>query len=302
MASSISIHRLTTIDECHAAEALQRRVWGLDEVEVTPAHMLLTIAKNGGVALGAYAALDGQEQMIGFVFGFLGTREGHFGPEAPAQVKLKHCSHQLGVAPEWQGRGVGYALKLAQREAARAQALRLITWTYDPLEGRNANLNIAKLGAVCNTYLVNLYGELRDDLNRGLPTDRFQVDWWIASRRVETRLKRARPPLTRELYQKAGTPLANESTFDARGLPAPPDAVRPFDADRALIEFPALFQDVKRLDVGLARAWREHTRAIFGQLFASGFTVTDILYERSAAPRAYYVMTRTESSESSLTD
>jgi len=299
MTDSFSIRPLRTIDECQEAEALQRRAWGVEEVDVTPSHVLLTVGKNGGVVLGAYATLDGHELLIGFVFGFLGTREGHYGPEAPAQVKLKHCSHQLGVAPEWQGHGVGYALKLAQREAVRAQALRLITWTYDPLESRNANLNIAKLGAVCNTYVVNLYGELRDDLNRGLPTDRFQADWWIASKRVETRLRRARPPLTRDLYQTAGTILMNEAAFSARGLPMPPDSIQSLDADRGLIEFPALFQDVKRLDPGLARAWREQTRAIFQTAFTSGFTVTDMLYERGTAPRAFYVITRTESSESS---
>jgi predicted GNAT superfamily acetyltransferase len=240
--------------------------------------------------------------MIGCVFGFIGTREGQYGPEAPAQVRLKHCSHQLGVLPEWQNRGIGYALKLAQREAVRAQALRLITWTFDPLESRNATLNVTKLGAVCNTYFVNLYGDLRDDLNRGLPTDRFQVDWWIASKRVETRLTSGRPPLTRDLYQQVDTPLMNAATFDTRGLPRPAESVRAIGGDRALVEIPALFQDVKRLDPGLALAWRIHTRDIFQAAFASGYTVTDMLYERDAAPRAFYVVTRTESSEASAPD
>ena len=300
MTDSFSIRRLTTIDECRQVEELQREVWRLDDVDVTPAHLLVTFAKNGGVVLGAYAMVDGREQMIGCVLGFLGTREGHYGPEAPAQVKLKHCSHQLGVLPEWQSRGVGYALKLAQREAVRAQALRLITWTFDPLESRNAHLNIAKLGAVCNTYLANLYGELRDELNRGLPTDRFQVDWWIASKRVEMRLSRRRPPLTRDLYRQAGTPLLNEAGFDPRGLPTPTDSVRRLEDDHALVEFPALFQDVKRLDPALARAWRTQTRAIFVNAFVSGYTVIDMLYERGAAARAFYVLTRTESTETDV--
>jgi predicted GNAT superfamily acetyltransferase len=298
MTGSLSIRPLKTPDECHQAEELQRHAWQLDDVDVTPAHMLLTFAKNGGIVLGAFAEIDGREQMVGCAFGFLGTREGHYGPEAPAAVKLKHCSHQLGVLPEWQSRGVGYALKLAQREAARSQALRLITWTYDPLESRNANLNISKLGAVCNTYLRDLYGELRDNLNQGLPTDRFQVDWWIASKRVETRLSRRRPPLTRDLYQQAGTRLMNEAHFNSGGLPVPPDTVRPLDADRALVEFPTLFQDVKRIDPMLALAWREQTRAIFEQGFAAGFTVTDMLYDRGPTPRSFYVLTRTESGES----
>ncbi len=142
------------------------------------------------------------------MFGFLGTSN-RYGAEAPATVKLKHCSHQLGVLPEWQSRGVGYALKVAQREAVLNQGVRLITWTYDPLESKNARLNIAKLGAVCNTYIRDYYGELRDDLNRGLATDRFQVDWWIASRRIETRLTRNRPPLQLRHYLDVGAPIIN---------------------------------------------------------------------------------------------
>lgn len=294
---TVSIRPLKTIDECWQVEQVQRQAWDLDDADVVPAHMLLTVSKNGGVLLGAYAPHADGEQMVGFVFGFLGTREGHYGPEAPAAVKLKHCSHMMGVLPEWQSRGVGYGLKLAQREAVRSQALRLMTWTYDPLESRNANLNISKLGAVCSTYLVNLYGELRDSLNRGLPTDRFQVDWYIASTRVETRLSRQRPPLTRDLYQQAGTPLLNEASFNAQGLPVPPDSVRPPDHDRALVEFPALFQDVKRGDPALAFAWRSQTRTIFQAAFATGFTVTDMVYDRGPTPRAFYVLTRTEANE-----
>lgn len=294
------IRPLKTIEDCQATEDLQRRAWGVDDVDIAPAHLLLTVGKNGGVVLGAYTAAEGGEQLIGFVFGFLGTREGRYSPEAPAQVRLKHCSHMMGVDPEWQSQGVGYALKLAQREAARAQALHLITWTYDPLESRNAHLNISKLGAVCNTYFVNVYGNLRDDLNRGLSSDRFQVDWWIASKRVETRLTSNRPGLTRDLYEKAGTPLINPAGVDARGLPLPAETVQPMTATRALIEFPAVFQDVKRLDSGLAHAWRAHTREIFQAAFAAGFSVTDMLYERGVSPRAFYVVTYTGPDESVL--
>ena len=211
--ADFSIRSLKTIDEFHAAEDLQRVAWGSDELDIVPLHLLLTAAKNGGVVLGAFA----QDQLVGFVFGFLGTSD-RYGPEAPAAVKLKHCSHQLGVLPEWQSRGVGYALKVAQREAVRAQNLRLITWTFDPLESKNAHLNITKLGAVCNTYLRDYYGELHDDLNRGLATDRFQVDWWIAARRTEVRLSRKRPPLQLQHYLDVGALILNPVRWDERGF------------------------------------------------------------------------------------
>lgn len=294
------IRALKTIEEFQQIMEIQRVSWQMEDIEITPLHLILTVAKNGGVVLGAFDEVDGHEKMIGFVFGFLGTREGHHAPEAPAAVKLKHASHQMGVLPQWRDQSIGYALKVAQREAVRGQGLRLITWTYDPLESRNGNLNIIKLGAVCNTYLENVYGEIQDGLNRGLPTDRFQVDWWIASKRVETRLSRNRPPLTRELYEQAGTKVLNKATFNTSSLPVPPDSSLVLNDLRGLVEFPALFQDVKRIDAELAMAWRTHTREILSNAFAAGYTVTDMLYERGAAPRTYYVLTQTESSESSI--
>ncbi|HSN73476.1 MAG TPA: GNAT family N-acetyltransferase, partial [Anaerolineae bacterium] len=172
----ITIHPLTTHDEIHAVEQLQRDAWGVPDLEIVPLHMLITPPRNGGLLLGAY---DG-ERLVGFVFGFLGLT---------ADGRLKHCSHMAGVHPDYRDQGVGYQLKLAQRGHVLAQGIDLITWTFDPLETRNAGLNFHKLGAVCNTYLRNLYGEMHDVLNAGLPSDRFQVDWWVGSQRVAERLR-----------------------------------------------------------------------------------------------------------------
>ena len=171
----LPIRPLSTHGEIRAVEQLQREVWDLPDVEVVPLHVLITAAKNGGLLLGAFD----DERLVGFVFGF---------PGLTSDGKLKHCSHMAGVHPAYRDRGLGYSLKLAQRDHVLAQGIDLITWTFDPLETRNATLNFHKLGAVCNTYIPNLYGEMRDGLNAGLPSDRFQVDWWIASERVAQRL------------------------------------------------------------------------------------------------------------------
>ncbi|MER3467266.1 MAG: hypothetical protein C4312_01280, partial [Thermoflexus sp.] len=196
--------------------------------------------------------------------------------------------------PEWQDKGIGYRLKRAQREAVRNQGLRLITWTYDPLESRNAYFNIAKLGAVCNTYLRNAYGELHDALNRGLPTDRFQVDWYIASRRVATRLSQGHYALSRALFEQAGAVLVNPCRFDERGLPIPPEAFATPDVAFWLVEIPHRFQEVKRQDPGLARAWRFHTRELFETAFALGYLVVDFLRDQEAGspPRSFYALVR----------
>jgi predicted GNAT superfamily acetyltransferase len=294
--ADFAIHPLHTLDEFRAAEELQRVAWGSSDLDITPMHMLITIAKNGGVVLGAFSGAE----LIGVVFGFIGTGEHRFGPEAPAAVKLKHCSHQMGVRPEWQSKGVGYALKLAQREAVLNQGLRLITWTYDPLESRNARLNLSKLGAVCTTYLRDVYGELRDELNQGLASDRFQVDWWIASRRVETRLTRKRPPLQLRHYLDAGTVVLNPAKWDENGLPVCADAIGPLAADHAIVEFPADFQSIKRIDHGLARAWRMQLRSICEDAFARGYGVVDCLCEPGPPTRSFYVLLRIESNESTL--
>ena len=289
------IRPLKTLADFHAAENVQRAAWDSADIDIAPLHIMLTIARNGGVVLGAFA----QDQLVGFVLGFLGTSN-RYGAEAPATVKLKHCSHQMGVLPEWQSHGVGYALKVAQREAVLNQGVRLITWTYDPLESKNARLNIAKLGAVCNTYIRDYYGELRDDLNRGLATDRFQVDWWIASRRIETRLTRNRPPLQLRHYLDVGTPIINAVRRKDRDLPVCQDPVGPPSSDRYLVEFPADFQVIRRADNALAVAWRLHLRSICEAAFASGYTVIDFVHEPGPHARSFYVMQRIESSESSL--
>ncbi len=289
------IRPLKSLDDFHAAEEVQRTAWNSADIDIVPLHIMLTIAKNGGVALGAFA----QDRLVGFVLGFLGTSQ-RYGAEAPAAVKLKHCSHQLGVLPQWQSRGVGYALKVAQREAVLNQGVRLITWTYDPLESKNARLNITKLGAVCNTYIRDYYGELHDDLNRGLATDRFQVDWWIASRRIETRLSRNRPPLQLRHYLDVGAPIINTAVWNDRDLPVCQDPIEQAQPDRFLMEFPADFQTVRRADNVLAAAWRLHLRSICEAAFAAGYTVIDCLHEPGQHARSFYVMQRIESSERGL--
>jgi predicted GNAT superfamily acetyltransferase len=299
--SEFEIRPLRTLDEFRAAEDVQRATWQSDDLDIVPLHLLLTAAKNGGVVLGAFARSGGTvEQLIGFVFGFIGTSDHRFGREAPAAVKLKHCSHQLGVRPEWQSRGVGYALKVAQREAVLSQGLRHITWTYDPLESRNAHLNITRLGAVCNTYLRNLYGELRDDLNRNLASDRFQVDWWIDSRRVEVRLSRQRPPLQLRHYLDAGAAIVNPAIHDQAGGPWCADSIVTLDDDRFLVEFPSNIQTIKQLNAELAYCWRLQVRSICEEGFARGYSVIDCLYEPGPPARSFYVLQRLEPGESTL--
>jgi predicted GNAT superfamily acetyltransferase len=266
----MEIRPVRTHDEYRAVERLQREVWGLEEVEVVPDHLLLTAQKNGGLVLGAFEALpeEGRERLIGFVFGFVGLSP---------NGRVKHCSHMAGVAPAYQNRNVGYRLKLGQRQHVLAQGMDLITWTFDPLESRNAYLNFHKLGATCNTYVRDLYGNMRDELNVGLSSDRFQVDWHIASVHVADRLRDDWVGPSLSALQAEGVPVLNRPL--PGDLPRPPQTVLPIEGDLLLVQIPAHFQTVKSADWGQARAWREHTRALFEAAFAAGYTVVDLLFE-----------------------
>ncbi|MGE5072343.1 MAG: hypothetical protein ACM3MF_02865 [Anaerolineae bacterium] len=282
-----NIHVLETADEMSAVEDLQRQVWPGSETDVVPAHLLITAVHNGGLVLGAFA----EERLIGFVFGFPGLEFTGDGP------RPKHCSHMAGVHPEFRDKGVGFALKRAQWQMVRHQELDHITWTYDPLLSRNAFLNIARLGAVCSTYRRSEYGEMRDGLNAGLPSDRFQVDWWLNTHRVERRLgKRPRPTLKMSHLTRVGVHPLYSLTTGNDGLPRPPEHVPAFDAQLIAGEIPADFMALKAADFALARDWRFFTREFFETAFTRGYIVTDFVFDAGHGhTRSLYVLTDGES-------
>jgi predicted GNAT superfamily acetyltransferase len=285
MSGPLTIRKLETIREMEQAENLQRLVWPGSETDVVPAHLLITLAHNGGVVLGAF---DG-EQMVGLLVGFLGTDSGS--PDRVAMARLKHCSHILGVLPGFASRGVGYRLKAAQLEEVVEQGVRLITWTYDPLLSRNAHLNIRRLGAVCQVYLHEAYGAMRDALNAGDASDRFQVDWWVTSPRVTSRMKGTRPPLDLAHFLAAGAQKINPATLGKDDLPRPAVSPSRPQGTLALVEIPPDYLRLRTLNPGLARAWREQTRAIFTEAFAAGYMVTDFVHLKGERhPRSYYAL------------
>ena len=280
MTEDISIRALKEAAEFQQCEELQRRVWGMEDISVVPVHLLLTAQKNGGLVLGAF---DEQETMVGFVFGFLGMTD---------QGQVKHCSHMAGVLPQYQGQQIGYLLKLAQRQHVLAQSLDLATWTYDPLEGSNASLNIGKLGVICRTYLRDVYGDTGIQLHLGLPTDRFEVEWWVRSRRVEERLESRHDKLTLAKALDMGAEEANRTGFDGRGLLRSERNDRAVGAEAVLIEISADFQAIKSADIGLAREWRTQTREIFEDCFSAGYVATEFISEAQEGRRRNFYLLR----------
>lgn len=150
--------------DLRALEQLQQRVWGSSALEVVPSDLLQAHLHHGGCVLEARLG----RELVGMVYAF---------PGPPGSDYL--YSHLAAVDPQLQGRGYGKQLKLAQAGWARERGYRRILWTFDPLQAVNARLNVGSLSATCRRYLVDYYGELNDELNRGVATDRLEVDWWL---------------------------------------------------------------------------------------------------------------------------
>ena len=291
--SEIEIRAVQGWDELWHIEELQRIIWTRDEREVIPAHVFHAMQYNGAALHGAYDGAD----MIGFTLAVLATVEGlDHRIDQVAAARLKMYSMIAGVLPGYRDDDVGYRLKLAQREFAMRIGVRLVTWTYDPLESRNGRFNIGKLGAVCHTYARNFHGEMTG-INAGLESDRFDVEWWVTSNRVKGRAKKERRPLSLESLISGGALLTNESTFNKDGFLVPPPNYVSRPSNLILVEIPADFQEIKRKDMALAIRWRDHTRTLFEGLFDSGFIVTDFVrqLDNKEQQRSYYLLTYQDS-------
>jgi len=172
---AIMIALVHELDEMREAVALQKEVWNFTDLELVPLRLFVVAEKVGGQVIGAF---DGK-RMVGFALSVPGVRAGH---------PYLH-SHMLGVHADYRNGGLGRRIKLFQREDGLARGFELIEWTFDPLEIKNAWLNIEKLGAIARRYTINQYGITSSPLQGGLPTDRLIAEWWLKSRRVEGLLK-----------------------------------------------------------------------------------------------------------------
>lgn len=170
MSRDIQVRKCETLEEFHGCVELQRQIWGEADLEVEPVTMFVVAAHTGGQVLGAFE----NGRMIGYTLAMVGLRDG---------VAYLH-SHMTGVLRDYRDRGVGRMLKLFQREEALSRGIRLIQWTFDPLELRNAHFNLNRLGAISRQYLANLYGTTTSPLHRGLATDRLLVEWRLDSARA----------------------------------------------------------------------------------------------------------------------
>lgn len=170
MTADIVVRPLHTLDEFRRCVQIAREVWGDSDLDTEPYVTLAIADHTGGQVLGAF---DG-DLMVGFTKAYVGLH---------GQKPYLH-SHMTGVLPSHRDRRVGRYLKLFQREDALRRGIRLVEWTFDPLETKNAHFNINRLGAICRRYIPNFYGITTSPLHRGLPTDRLLVEWHLDTKRV----------------------------------------------------------------------------------------------------------------------
>jgi predicted GNAT superfamily acetyltransferase len=242
--AGVSLSALTSIRDAVRVHELVSAVWGEEELRPSLAQAF----QHAGC--GVYGAADAYGGLVGFVLGFLGWNDG-----------IHMHSHMLAVLPEWQSRGVGYALKLAQRAACLEAGVDEARWTYDPLVARNAWFNLVKLGTVGTAFFPGFYGEMTDRINRGDRSDRFEVRWRLASERVGRAVSgnAERPP--------AG-PLLLAIIGDG-------DAPRPKETGAepepgAVVEVPLDHASLRARDPALGRDWREASARVFGSCFDAG--------------------------------
>jgi predicted GNAT superfamily acetyltransferase len=267
--SSIVIRDITDISEMRMVEQLQRDVWGVEDVDVFPALALRPQKDLGAILMGAFSG----EKMVGFVFGFPGILAGE---------TIIH-SDMLAVSPEFRSFGLGYSLKLAQRDKAIEMGMEKITWTYDPLQLRNANLNFGKLGVIADRYDINYYGQTSSFLHN-FGTDRLWVTWQVNSDRVKDRVERGSAP---------GNLIEGSSVVVSVGDDNEPVSNEVVWGEPIAIQIPADINRLKAEGNGKAERWREATRAAFTQALDAGYVVQEFVVTEDANRRfGSYLLTR----------
>ncbi|MGJ3237115.1 MAG: GNAT family N-acetyltransferase [Anaerolineae bacterium] len=253
----VSYRPCTTNAEYEQIKALEVAIWQMPAHEAITTHTLHVLTHNGGLALGAFD----EGRMIGMAVAFA-TRH-------PQRL----WSHMAGVRPDYQGAGIGYQLKQAQRDWALANDYTEMRWTFDPALRRNANFNFHQLGAITHIYHANFYGVMQDAINAGVPSDRFEAHWQLDT-----------------------NPVTHTPPTDLTFLLCADDNQRPQITSHPHaryhgVQCPYDFHAIKADDLDCALAWRATMREVLQGAFAQGYHVVDFVTD-PAQRRCYYVLHR----------
>jgi chorismate synthase len=251
----VLLRPLASPAEFEAAEDVQILAWGIRVGRgITPKDVMIAMHNNGGLALGAF---DGRK-LVGFSVMMPGYLEG---------TKYLY-SHETGVIPEYQSKGIGYLLKQKQREVALARGFTLIAWTFDPIIASNAYFNLQKLGAIARTYHVDYYGSMPDSINYGWPTDRLVCEWFV-------------DPKDQAMIRRYAEEVANAFSAVKKGgsepYPVCVDWSIDLEAKRVLVHIPRQILKLKKKSASEAKRWRLATREVFKAYFAAGYSAVSVV-------------------------
>ncbi len=263
------IRLLRTLQEFRACEEIQRAVWGRISVS---AEVLKVTQEHGGAVLGAFL----EQRLCGFIYAFLGRY----------RDRLIHWSHLMAVSEGHRGRGLGFLMKRAHRRLALRQGLRSICWTFDPLQSRNAALNLGRLGAQVEEYVPDCYGDFPSTIEGGLPSDRFIVNWQIARAEIGLRTRSDVPLQLPSTHANLTRPSENGFLENER-------IILNLAGPKVWVEIPADSDSMRRDAPDLARRWRLQTRRIFTHYFKAGYSVAGFIrMQKAGATRCFYELRR----------
>ena len=277
---ALRIQALTTMPEMKEVVRLEEEIWGYGRPGSDPAYparALFAFSESGGLVAGAFS----EEKLVAFAAAWQGVER---------ESKRRYLHSQLvGVLTTHRHLGIGFQLKLYQRDFAMLTGLDLVKWTFDPLLSTNANLNLRKLGAVISVYEPSYYGDLQSQFTGGLASDRVWVSWYVCSRRVQERLTSPASP-SPELDPPLVTRVAPTSTSD-------PELVSLTDYElgrsdpRLLVEIPGDFGRIRSQDLGLALDWQTKIRDLFLHYFGQGYIASDFFIRPGDRIRPSYLLT-----------
>jgi chorismate synthase len=276
LGKELSLRRATDFVEWRDCQRLQKLVWGMNEMDIVPLHMLRVFSEGGGLIMNAY---DKTRRPVGTSISFPLNHMGR-----PILY-----SHMTGVVRDFQNRGVGLALKLEQRKFAIEQGLDLICWTYDPLRSQNNWFNLNKLGVVATAYYVNYYGDLAVKMYRGLESDRFLAEWWVKSPHVKKRLR----SLVKATQKHSEQPMIVNATAMRDGIRCPVGRPNLSARERTiLVEIPANIEQLPDTVRSTLQRWRTETRRLFVRYFKSGYVAKETVIDESADRRSFVKLER----------
>jgi predicted GNAT superfamily acetyltransferase len=266
----VEVRLLENVDEARQCELVQTHVWGAAGVA---REAMTALGKYGGALIGALMG----GKVVGFILAFLAQYHG----------RLIHWSHMMAVEAQYRDQGLGFKMKLLHRQIARERGLKSICWTFDPLQSRNARLNIGRLGALAEEYVPDCYGRFPSLLEKGLPSDRWVANWRISTARVEARLRGETPPFDGALRR------VNETRLTTQGFPQNRTIRLDLTDRRLLVETPTQTDRMRSEAMALARRWRFEARRIFQHYLAVGYRVEDFFPPQPATEeRCFYLLRR----------